>query len=166
MNNNNSRNSVLGIDPGTNATGFGIVERCGNGLKAKLFGVIRSRPKTPLADRLLMIFSELTSIIQAEKPSFCAIETVFNAKNPRSSLVLGHARGVSMLAARNQGLDLFEYSPLEVKKAVVGYGRAEKCQVQDMVRVILGIRERVPQDAADALAVAICHLNSCNYSAF
>lgn len=151
--------SVIGIDPGVRATGYGVVEPRGSRLVTITYGVVRSRPGDNLGDRLVRIFDSLVEVIDSTGPHACAIETVFNAKNPRTSLILGHARGVGILAARSRGLRIFEYSPLEVKKAVVGWGRADKHQVQDMVRLILGIAEKVPQDAADALAVAVCHSN-------
>ena len=151
---------ILGIDPGANATGYGVVEGIGDRLVAGQFGVIRAKQGQPLADRLLSIFEGLRGVIEAQRPHECAIEDVFNSKNPRSSLILGHARGAGILAARSMGIPVFEYSPLEVKRAVVGYGRAEKQQVQVMVKLILGIDGRVAQDAADALAVAVCHLNT------
>ena len=151
---------VLGIDPGANATGFGIVESEGNRLVAGKFGVLRAKEGQSLPDRLLSIFYGLRDVIEAQQPHECAIEDVFNSRNPRSSLILGHARGAGILAARSMGIPICEYSPLEVKSAVVGYGRAEKHQVQVMVKFILGIDGRVAQDAADALAVAVCHLNS------
>jgi len=156
---------VLGIDPGTRATGFGLVEGVRGRLMTRGFGVIRTGGQNhDLAERLSIIYQGLLKVIREAGPACCAVETVFHAKNSRSALVLGHARGVSLLAARNSGLQVFEYSPLEVKKAVVGYGRAEKGQVQAMVKTILRLRDKVAMDASDALAVAICHVHSASFS--
>ncbi len=154
---------VLGIDPGSRATGYGLVMRNGQRLSAVAHGVIRPKAKAPLADRLETIFSGLVEQIERHGPVAAAVEEVFFSANARSALTLGQARGVALLAAAVKGLPVFEYTPSVVKNAVVGYGRAEKRQVQHMVRLILGLPGAPAQDAADALAVAICHCNSMDF---
>jgi len=149
---------ILGIDPGSESTGYGIIQSDGSRHSAILFGAIRTAASRPFPERLLKIYTELTDILAREKADVMAIEEIFHAANVQSALRLGHARGVALLVAAQQGLPVFEYSALEVKSAIVGYGRAEKRQVQSMVRFLLGLEEPpVPDDAADALAVAICH---------
>ena len=149
---------ILGIDPGSESTGYGIIESDGLQHKVVLYGAIRTRPRQLFPERLLQIYQELTAVLQREKAQVMAIEGVFYAANVKSALKLGHARGVALLVGAQQGLDIYEYSPLEIKSAVVGYGRAEKGQVQTMVRFLLQLSEiPSPDDASDALAVAICH---------
>jgi crossover junction endodeoxyribonuclease RuvC len=149
---------ILGIDPGSEVTGFGIIETDGSRLSSIRFGAIRTGSRRPFHQRLLHIYSRLMDVVSAETIHAVAIEGVFHAANVKSALRLGHARGVALLVAAQKGLPVFEYSPLEVKKAVVGYGRAEKSQVQMMVRILLSLPDTPsPSDAADALAVAICH---------
>ena len=153
---------ILGVDPGTAITGYGFVSYEGNHLKKVTFGVIRTGPELSLANRLHHIYFEMTKIIQEYRPEAIAIEEVFFNKNVRTALAVGHARGVILLAAANAGYDVAEYTPLQVKVAVTGYGRAEKKQIQEMVRVLLCLTEiPKPDDAADALAIAICHAHSC-----
>lgn len=151
---------ILGIDPGSRATGFGVVEKRGAALQCVTAGVIRTSRESCLARRLGAIYQGVAGVIEEYGPGEVAVEEVFQAKNPRSALILGHARGAAILAAANRGLEVFEYTPMEVKSAVVGYGRAEKSQVQHMVTVILGLQSAPPRDAADALAVAVCHAHS------
>lgn len=151
---------VLGIDPGSRATGYGVVRQEGERLRSLAAGVVRPRSSEPLPRRLLAIYQGLVGQIERFGPEAVAVEEVFFSINARSALTLGHARGAALLAAAAHGLPVHEYSPSEVKSAVVGYGRAEKHQVQQMVRLILGLAQPPPQDAADALAVAICHCNS------
>jgi crossover junction endodeoxyribonuclease RuvC len=153
---------VLGIDCGGEYTGFGVVEQDGAGkLTCICMGAIHLKVREPLARRLLQVFNELTGTIATHKPDMVAIEDVFYAVNAKSALKLGHVRGVAMLAASSCGLDVAEYAPLAVKSAVVGYGRAEKSQVQEMVMRLLRLDKRPePADAADALAIAICHLHT------
>ncbi|MBI4777099.1 MAG: crossover junction endodeoxyribonuclease RuvC [Deltaproteobacteria bacterium] len=151
---------VLGVDPGSNATGFGVVEKVGNRMALMADGVIRQSRGQSLSVRLKRIYDELARAIEATRPEEVAVESLFFARNPQSALKLGQARGVALLAAVNAGLPVFEYSALEVKKAVVGYGRAGKDQVQLMVGTLLNSRTRRSRDAADALAIAICHLLS------
>ncbi|PID58593.1 crossover junction endodeoxyribonuclease RuvC [candidate division KSB3 bacterium] len=152
---------VCGIDPGSLKSGFGIIDRHEATLIAIAYGVIRTDPKTPLAQRLLTISTRLQELIQTYQPDEFAVEDVFVAKNAKSSLTLGQARGAVLLTAAQAGLNVAEYTPLEVKQSVVGYGRADKSQVQQMVKVLLSLQEiPQPDDAADALAVAICHHHS------
>jgi len=149
---------ILGIDPGSGSTGYGLIETDGSKHRAVLFGAIQTNTRQPFHERLLKIHSALTEILSREKADVMAIEEVFYASNVQSALRLGHARGVALLAAAQQGLDVREYSPLEIKSAVVGYGRADKMQIQMMVRLLLDLHEiPSPDHAADALAVAICH---------
>jgi crossover junction endodeoxyribonuclease RuvC len=149
---------ILGIDPGSETTGYGVIETDGSSHSAVLFGAIRTRPKTLFHERLLAIYSGLLEVFAQSRPDAVAVEEVFYATNVQSALKLGHARGVALLAAAQQKIPVFEYSPLEIKSAIVGYGRAEKHQVQGMVRFLLNLPEiPTPDDAADALAVAICH---------
>ncbi len=153
---------ILGIDPGTAITGYGLIAKQGNHLKRIAFGVIRTIPETPTGLRLQQISRELQTIIEEYRPDVMAVEQLFFNKNVRTALAVGQARGVILLAGAQAGLDIIEYTPLQVKIAVVGYGRAEKKQVQEMVRVLLCLSEiPKPDDAADALAIAICHANSC-----
>jgi crossover junction endodeoxyribonuclease RuvC len=149
---------ILGIDPGTGATGYGIIETDGSKHRSILFGAISTNARLPLNERLLKIHADLSKILSHEKAEIMAIEEVFHAANVQSAMRLCHARGVALLAAAQHGLKVFEYSPLEIKSAVVGYGRAEKSQIQGMVRLLLDLPEiPTPDHAADALAVAICH---------
>src|ERR1700726_4852232 len=153
---------VLGVDCGTEYTGFGVVELCRDEtLVCLTCGAIKLSPREPLPRRLATIFERLGGIIQEHQPDNVAIEDVFYALNVKSALKLGQVRGVAMLAASSAGLEVTEYSPLTIKSSVVGYGRAEKQQVQHMVARLLNLSEiPEPPDAADALAIAICHLHT------
>jgi len=151
---------ILGIDPGTRITGYGIIDAAGNRLGHVGNGTIRTETGSDLALRLKVIHQGLAKIIVQFKPEAVAVEQVFLAKNAMSALKLGHARGVALLAGVIAGLPVFEYSALQVKSAVVGYGKADKNQVQRMVCTLLGLSLAPPQDASDALAVAICHAHS------
>ena len=151
---------ILGIDPGSRATGYGLISWEGNSARFIGAGVIRPDPGLNFAKRLERIYSGLTEVIARNNPTVSAVEGVFQSVNARAALLLGHARGVGILAAVHGGLPVFEYSPMAVKQAVVGYGRAEKPQVQHMVQIVLKLSKRPAQDAADALAVAICHAHS------
>ena len=153
---------VLGVDCGTEYTGFGVVELCPDDtLVCLTCGAIKLSPREALPRRLATIFERLGVIIQEHRPDNVAIEDVFYALNVKSALKLGQVRGVAMLAASSAGLEVTEYSPLSIKSAVVGYGRAEKPQVQHMVTRLLKLAEiPEPPDAADALAIAICHLHT------
>jgi crossover junction endodeoxyribonuclease RuvC len=152
---------IFGIDPGSERTGYGCVETDGRRHHLIACGAITSAPRDPFPHRLARIHRELTELIACHQPSCVAVESLFHAANARSALKLGHARGVAILAAVEAGCEVVEYTPAEIKRAVVGYGRAEKHQVQQMVKLLLGLaRAPTPHDAADALAVAICHLHS------
>ncbi len=152
---------VLGIDPGTAITGYGLVRSEDDALALADCGVITTPADLPMAQRLQMIFRDLTDLAAKWQPDAAAVEELFFSKNVRTALSVGQARGVVLLAVANAGLDVHEYTPLQVKQAIAGYGRASKGQVQEMVRMLLGL-ETVPQpdDAADAVAVAICHIHS------
>ncbi len=152
---------VLGIDPGTLTTGYGIVEEEDHKLFHVVSGGISPSAKQPFPQRLKKIYEELEKIIVKHRPRIVVVEDLFVSKNIQSALKLGHARGVAILAAMNAGLPVFEYAPLEVKQAVVGHGKAEKKQVQLMVKALLDLpKVPHPADAADALAAAICHIHS------
>lgn len=151
---------VLGIDPGTKITGFGLIDIITSSLTHVANGSIRTDPKTSFPLKLQQIYLGVSEIIQNYRPDAVAIEDIFYAKNARSALKLGHSRGVAVLAAVNSGLSLFSYSPLEVKKAVVGFGKAQKEQVQSMVQILLRLPSLADIDASDALAVAICHIHT------
>ncbi len=152
------RRVVLGIDPGTAILGYGAVAVEGDDLEALAFGVITTSASIPLPSRLLLLFDGLAQIFEQTHPTEAAVEQLFFARNVQSALAVGHARGIALLAAAQRGLSVSEYTPLQVKQAVAGYGRATKEQVQNMVRVMLRLSENPqPDDAADALAIAICH---------
>ena len=153
---------IFGIDPGSDRTGYGCVNTDGSRHTLVTCGAIRTPASASFPEKLLVIHSRLAALLGECRPDAVAIENVFHAVNARSALKLGHARGVAMLAAVEAGLPVAEYTPAEVKRAVVGYGRAEKPQVQQMIKLMLGLAEAPsPHDAADALAVAICHIHSC-----
>jgi crossover junction endodeoxyribonuclease RuvC len=149
---------VMGIDCGSERTGYGVIESDGLDHRLLIAGVIRTSPKTPFELRLAEISSGLRSLIRQHEPESAAVEEVFHAANVKTALKLAHVRGIALLAIADAGVAFAEYSPLEVKMSVVGYGRAEKCQVQLMVQSLLGLPQIVEsEDASDALAVAICH---------
>ena len=150
---------ILGIDPGSRATGYGVITKKANRLYYVTCGVIRLGNKYAFNDRLKVIFDGLCEVIETHKPTVAGVEDVFVAANPRTALKLGHARGVAVLAALHGGLKVYDYTPRMVKQAVVGYGNADKQQIQQMVRVLLQLSSQPTSDAADALAVAICHAN-------
>jgi crossover junction endodeoxyribonuclease RuvC len=152
---------VFGIDPGSERTGYGCVESDGSRHRLVVCGAIVTSPRLGFPEQLLRIHQQLAALLAEHRPDCVAVESVFHAVNVRSALKLGHARGVALLAAIEAGYVCAEYAPAEIKRAVVGYGRAEKAQVQEMVKLLLGLREvPTPHDAADALAVAICHLHN------
>ena len=151
---------TLGIDPGSRVTGYGIVEQAGGRIVRVDHGEIRIKNGEPFTRCLSRIYDELTEVIGRTRPDAVAIEDIFYGKNVKSLIKQGHVRGVALLAASRSGLPVHEYTPLEVKKAVVGYGQAEKHQVQMMIRAMLELPETLPPDASDALAVAICHTNT------
>ena len=149
---------IIGIDPGTGILGFGVIDY--NKGKAQLVdaGVIRTPAKEDDAVRLMTIFEELTSIIAETKPEAMSVEKLFFAQNVTTAMTVSQARGVVLLAGKQAGLEIFEYTPLQIKQAITGYGRAEKSQIQEMVKVILQLKEiPKPDDCADALAAAITH---------
>ncbi|HMB59398.1 MAG TPA: crossover junction endodeoxyribonuclease RuvC [Xanthomonadales bacterium] len=151
---------ILGIDPGSRFTGFGIIEVHGDRVVCVTHGVIKALVKSGSGDfpeRLGIIFSGIQELIEAYRPDQAAIETVFLSRNPGSALKLGQARGAAMCAAIAGGLTVSEYSPRSVKQAIVGRGSAEKTQVKHMVGVLLQVKDEMAEDAADALAVALCH---------
>ena len=152
---------IFGIDPGSERTGYGCIETDGSRHQLVTCGAITLPAFTSFPDKLLAIHTRLAVLLRDCRPNAVAIENLFFATNVRSALKLGHARGVAMLAAVEAGVPVIEYTPAEIKRAVVGYGRAEKHQVQQMVKLILGLSALPsPHDAADALAVAICHVHS------
>lgn len=152
---------ILGIDPGTAITGYGIIRHQGNRLQQIGCGVMRTQAKTAMALRLKDLYQQMVQIIEIYHPDVVAVEELFFNKNVTTALSVGQARGVILLAAAGAGLEIAEYTPLQVKQGIVGYGRAEKRQVQEMVRMLLCLPEiPKPDDAADALAIAICHAHS------
>jgi crossover junction endodeoxyribonuclease RuvC len=150
---------VLGVDPGSQTTGFGLVEKSKDQLTCIHSGCVSPPGKIPFYERIHYIFKAMAEVISRYRPEELAIEDVFYAKNIQSSLKLGHARGAVLVAAVQSGVRIFEYTPLEIKKSVVGYGRATKEQVRSMVRMILKLKTIPNLDTSDALATAICHLN-------
>ena len=156
---------ALGLDPGTATTGYGLVrlEPDGSLLAAK-YGIISTPKNTPAAERLVMLYDQLQEILREHKPDTSAVEKLFFQRNISTAIAVGQARGVMLLSLSQAGLDVFEYTPNEIKQAVAGYGSAGKRQVQEMVRVLLELDSiPKPDDAADALAVAITHLNTNRY---
>lgn len=151
---------IFGIDPGSERTGYGCIEASGSRHRLVICGCLSGPARATFPERLKAIHSGLCDLLARHRPDCVAIEDIFYARNVRSALRLGHARGVALLAACEANLPIAEYAPAEIKRAVVGYGRAEKSQVQQMVKLLLGLDEApAPHDAADALAVAICHLH-------
>jgi crossover junction endodeoxyribonuclease RuvC len=152
---------VLGVDPGTATTGYGLVESDNGALSLRACGAIITPAGRPLPERLVVLYQELSRLIAQHQPDAVAVEELFFQKNARTALAVGQARGVVLLAAAQAGLPVHEYTPLQVKDAVVGYGKASKDQVQQMVALLLGLATPPqPDDAADAVAVAICHCSA------
>ena len=165
---------VLGIDPGSSVTGYGIVDELNGSISAVTWGTIRTSNRLPFPKRLKTIHDGLTEIIKKYSPDVASIENLFFAENAKSALKLGQVRGAAILSAANQSVEVAEYTPLEIKQAISGYGRADKGQIQNMVSILLNLNEiPKPFDASDALAIAICHINTsalkirlkndCNY---
>ena len=153
---------VLGIDCGTECTGWGVIESDGRSHRVLGLGVIRTAVKSPLEQRLSEIAQGLREVLQSHQPDSAAVEEVFYSQNVKTALKLAHVRGVALLAIAEARITLGEYSPLAIKVSVVGYGRAEKQQVQMMVRTLTGFQGVIEtEDASDALAVAICHATTC-----
>jgi crossover junction endodeoxyribonuclease RuvC len=152
---------VFGVDPGSDRTGYGCIETDGSRHRLIACGAIATSSRATFPEKLLTIHEALTRLLAEHRPDCVAVESVFYAANVRSALTLGHARGIALLAAVQGGYPVSEYAPAEIKRAVVGYGRAEKHQVGEMVRLLLGL-DTIPEphDAADALAIAICHVHS------
>lgn len=152
---------VFGIDPGSERTGYGCLDTDGSRHRLVVCGAVVTPPRASFPEKLLAIHQSLRLLLAQHRPDCVAVENLFYAKNVRSALKLGHARGVALLAAVEGGYPLFEYTPAEIKRTVVGYGRAEKAQVGEMIRLLLGLDEAPsPHDASDALAVAVCHVHS------
>ncbi len=152
---------VLGIDPGSESMGYGIVDTDGRKHRLVAVGAIRAPRHASFNARLLNVDTKLTSIIEQYAPQVCSIEEAFYAVNVKTAIKLGHVRGVAIVAAARAKLSIFEYTPAAIKSALVGYGRAEKAQVGEMVRLLLNLREvPEPHDASDALAAAICHIHN------
>ena len=154
---------ILGIDPGSRITGYGVVESNGMDIMFISCGVIKTTPSYPFAVRINEIFDGINEVIQLHDPEAAAVEDVFLASNPRTAIKLGQARGAAVVAAMQNGLSVSDYSARQVKQAVAGYGQAEKKQVQHVVRLLLNLKRNPSSDAADALAVAICHANTARF---
>lgn len=155
---------VLGIDPGLAIVGYGVIDIIGNKYRPVVYGVIRTESKTPTPRRLEQIEEGMTELIQEYQPEEAVFEELFFNKNVKTAIAVAQARGVEIMAAQRKGLRIYEYTPLQVKQGLVGYGRAEKSQIQDMVKLLLGLREvPKPDDAADALAVAMTHGNGLRF---
>ena len=148
---------VIGIDCGTERTGYGVIDTDGVAHRVVVSGVVRTSSKEALASRLCLIASELRGLLRQHRPDAVAVEEVFHSVNAKSTLKLAHVRGVALLVAAEAGIVLGEYSPMEIKMSVAGYGRAEKHQIQMMVTTLLKLPAAPSEDASDALAVAICH---------
>ena len=149
---------ILGIDPGTGIMGFGVIDIDAKGMRLVDAGVIRTAPHTPQDERREDIYKRLLEIIEANKPDVCSIEKLFFMRNVTTAMTVAEARGVALLAARLNGMAIYEYTPMQIKQTTTGYGKADKKQVQEMVRIQLGLREvPKPDDCADALAAAITH---------
>ena len=149
---------VIGIDPGTGVLGFGVVDIVNGKSKLVEAGVVRTPPHTPLDERLVEIYESLVEIIATTKPTVMSIEKLFFARNVTTAIGVSHARGVAMLAGKLAGLKIEEYTPMQIKQSLTGYGKADKKQVQEMVRIQLGLKEvPKPDDCADALAAAITY---------
>lgn len=154
---------ILGIDPGYAIVGYGVLEYSNNKFKVIEYGAITTDSKTDMFDRFKSIYDDICDVMERTKPDFMAIEELFFNSNQKTAINVAQARGVILLAAMNRGIRIFEYTPLQVKQAVAGYGRADKKQVQQMVKLLLGLKKvPKPDDTADAVAIAICHGHSYN----
>lgn len=153
---------ILGIDPGSRKTGFGLIKKNGNHNAHIENGTLYLEKLERYSDRLVMLFNELQSLIQAFKPDVVSVENIFYHKNPKSIQKLGEVRGVAIVSAATKGLPVFEYAPLEVKKAITGYGAAKKEQVQFMICKLLNLKDTPEENASDALGLALCHAHSYN----
>lgn len=158
---------IIGIDPGTQVTGFGLVERKGSSFKALDYGCIRPPASLKLSERYLIIFNGIETLLEKYAPKVLAVETQYVNKNVQSAIKLGMARGMAILAAKRRGLSIFEYTPSEAKLAVSGKGNSSKFQVQEMLKVLLNLVDiPEPEDASDALSIAICHAHASTHQAF
>jgi crossover junction endodeoxyribonuclease RuvC len=152
---------ILGIDPGFAIAGYGVVDFASNKFKAIDYGVIKTESNMPFSKRLQRLYLSVNDIIEIYKPDFVSIEELFFNTNVKTAIAVGHARGAIMLSAENLSVPIYEYTPLQIKQAITGYGRADKAQMQQMVKTLLGLAViPKPDDAADALAAAICHGHS------
>jgi crossover junction endodeoxyribonuclease RuvC len=152
---------IFGIDPGSERTGYGCIESSGSRHRLVICGSLSAPARATFPEKLIVIHAGLKALLERHRPECVAVEDIFYARNVRSALKLGHARGVALLAASEAGIRVVEYSPAEIKRAVVGYGRAEKPQVQEMIKLLLGLEiAPSPHDVADALAVAVCHIHT------
>ncbi len=155
---------IVGIDPGYAISGYGVLQYVGNRFKVLDYGVFRTPSKQKMGDRLKTIYDGYTQLFHTYHPDAVAIEELFFNKNSKTIITVGQARGVHILAAANAHIPIYEYTPLQVKQGLVGYGRADKKQMQEMVKIILNLKEiPKPDDAADALAVAVCHGHSLKF---
>ena len=156
---------ILGVDPGTATTGYGVLESSKGKLEIIDYGYIPTDAKLAMPERLCLIAGDLEKIIKKHKPQIMAVEELFFFKNAKTAITVGQARGVILFVGKKEKIKIFEYTPLQVKQAVVGYGRADKNQIQQMIKAILGLKSTPkPDDAADALAVAICCANSIRFN--
>jgi crossover junction endodeoxyribonuclease RuvC len=154
---------ILGIDPGTVVTGYGVIEGEGDDMALVDYGTLTGPEKLPISERLCQIYNQLLDVIGRHRPDVVAVEQPFVAKNARTALAIGRAQAIALLAAANRKIPAYEYTPAQVKQRVANYGASSKEQIQEMVRLQLGLTEiPQPNDAADALAVAICHLCEVN----
>ena len=157
---------ILGIDPGYAIVGYGVLEYNGNKFKVIEYGAITTDASMDMFDRFKSIYDDINEVIERTKPDFMAIEELFFNSNQKTAINVAQARGVLLLAALNHGVEIFEYTPLQVKQALTGYGRADKNQIQHMVKSLLCLESiPKPDDVADALAIAICHGNSLRFNA-
>ncbi|SFH46607.1 Holliday junction endonuclease RuvC [Tindallia magadiensis] len=155
---------ILGIDPGLATTGYGVIDYHKNQFQAVQYGVIRTSSKTSMPHRLSIINENLKEVIKRYQPDVMAVEELFFNTNAKTAMLVGQARGVVLLTATMEGIEIYEYTPLQVKQGVAGYGRAEKKQIQLMVKTLLNLKELPkPDDAADALAIAMCHAHTGNF---
>ncbi len=151
----------LGIDPGLASLGYGLIKEDGDRLKCIDYGVVKTRSTSDTAQRLLKLYQKVDELLMSHQPNYMVLESLFFAKNVKTALAVGQARGVVILAAAMREISFYEYTPLQVKQAITGYGQASKRQIQELVKSILGLPEIPrPDDAADALAIALCHLQS------
>jgi crossover junction endodeoxyribonuclease RuvC len=155
---------IMGIDPGYAISGFGVIDYTGNSFKVVDYGVVTTESSLSMPERLKILYDSYTQLLDIHKPEAVAIEELFFNKNSKTVIAVGQARGVHILAAVNKAINIYEYTPLQIKQGIVGYGRAEKRQVQEMTKVMLNLATiPKPDDAADALAVAICHAHSLKF---